>query len=275
MTATEIGGLLRERLGDKVLEVHDDALSGWVKVERAAFVDACRLLRDDPRTQMEVLHSLTAVDRIARFEVVVHLCSIAKKHAVALKADTASRDDVAFPSVTSVWPAADWHERETYDMFGVVFEGHPHLRRILLPSDWEGWPLRKDEGNPLEYHGIPGIATIRGLEEAHRAQQAVERAEKYGGAAPAKAAAKPAGGSPPAPGGAPAAPGGAPKAPPMPGGAPKAPPLPGGAPKAPPLPGGAAPKPPGAPTPPKPPSGGGAPPLPPGFKSPPPKGDAS
>jgi hypothetical protein len=113
--------------------------------------------------------------------VVIHLYSIRRKHAFCIKVKTPSRDDATCPSVTPVWPAADWHERETWDLMGVKFVGHPHLRRILLPEDWQGHPLRKDEGNPLEYHGIPGIAAIRGAEETLRADEAVKKSQRAGG----------------------------------------------------------------------------------------------
>jgi NADH-quinone oxidoreductase subunit C len=66
------------------------------------------------------------------------------------------RDGGHIASVADVWPAADWHEREVFDMFGVIFDGHPDFRRILCPDDWVGYPLRKDYEFPLEYHGIPG-----------------------------------------------------------------------------------------------------------------------
>ncbi len=279
MTATEIADALRDRFGDKVLEVHDDERSAWARVERDVLVDACRFLRDDARTDLTMCHSVTAVDRLQFFEIVIHLYSVDRKHGFAIKTDTPSREDATCPSVASVWPGADWHEREAYDMFGVIFEGHPNLRRILLPGDWDGYPLRKDEGNPLEYHGIPGIAMIRGLEDQNRAAQTAQFKERYDGgialdlgdkkkpAKPAKAAKPAAGAAPKAPGapkppGAPRPPG-APKAPPMPG-VPRAPapPKPPGAPRppGPPKPPSAA-KPPGPPKPPSPPStdGGGAP----------------
>jgi len=280
LSVAEFGDLLEEQFGDGVLEVSTGDLQEWIKVGRDAYVDACRFLRDDGRTRMEVCHDVTAVDRLAHFEIVVHLYSVDQKHGICVKVDTPSRDDATCPSVTAVWPGANWHERETYDMFGVVFEGHPNLRRILLPSDWEGWPLRKDEGNPLEYHGIPSIGAIRKLEEETRAEESARRAAKHGDAPPAAKAAPAkavSAGAPPLPGGMKmpgAKPGGAPLLPPgmkMP--APKtggAPPLPGGM-KLPP----AAPKPPTPPAaaPPAP-SAGNWPPLPPGFELPPRRGGA-
>lgn len=259
MNTAEIAALLREQFGaEKVPEVHADDGHPFVRVDLSVFRDACRFLRDDARTRFEQCHDLTAVDRVAHFEVVTHLYSLEKRHAVCVKTRTASRDDVTCPSVTPVWDAANWHERECYDMFGIRFDGHPALRRILLPEDWEGWPLRKDEGNPLEYHGIPGIEAIRGAEEKIRADLAAAReAKRSGGAAAAKPAAKAAGGAP----GVPLPPGV--KLPVPPGGAPKPP--------APPLPPGAK-----APPPPPPTAGGAkppAPPLPPGFAPRKPKGE--
>ena len=88
----------------------------------------------------------TAVDwpaRQPRFTVVWEVRSLAARTRVRIKT-TASMPDPQVPSMTSVWPAADWHERETYDLFGIKFEGHPDLRRILMPASWEGHPLRKD-----------------------------------------------------------------------------------------------------------------------------------
>jgi NADH-quinone oxidoreductase subunit C len=172
VTTQEIGALLTERFGkEKVLEVHEDERHGHVRVAREDLVEVARFLRDDPRTRFEQCHDLTAVDWVDHFEVVVHAYSLSKRHSVCVKARTPSRDDNECPSLTSVWPTCDWHERETWDLMGVRFTGHPDLRRIMLPEDWQGHPLRKDEGNPLEYHGIPGIAAIRGAEERLRADE--------------------------------------------------------------------------------------------------------
>lgn len=182
MTTAEIAALLKERFGDKVLEVVETPLHSHVRLAPDVLVKAAEFLRDDDRTAFEQLHDLTAVDWIENFDVVIHLYSIAKKHSLCLKVRTPSRDDATCPSVTPVWPAADWHERETWDLMGVKFVGHPHLRRILLPEDWQGHPLRKDEGNPLEYHGIPGIAAIRGAEENLRGEELVKKSQRAGGA---------------------------------------------------------------------------------------------
>lgn len=103
----------------------------------------CSYLKSNPELQFDYLTSLTAVDWPDRLQVVYHLYSIPHHHNVVLKVDL-DREDSTIPSVTSVWKAADWQEREVYDMFGVNFEGHPCLERILLDTDWEGFPFRKD-----------------------------------------------------------------------------------------------------------------------------------
>ena len=181
MTTAEIAALLKERFKDKVLEVVENERHSHVRLAPDVLVAACEFLRDDERTAFEQLHDVTAVDWVEHFDVVLHLYSIRKKHGLCIKVKTPSRDDATCPSVTPVWPAADWHERETWDLMGVKFTGHPHLRRILLPEDWQGHPLRKDEGNPLEYHGIPGIAAIRNAEEKLRAEEAEKKSQRKGG----------------------------------------------------------------------------------------------
>jgi NADH-quinone oxidoreductase subunit C len=112
-------------------------------VKKDMIVDFCKFLKENPSLQMDYLMSLTAVDWPDRFDVVYHLNSLVNKHYVTLKVKVEKNNPV-IPSVTSIWKAANWQEREVYDMFGIKFEGHPDLRRILLDENWEGFPLRKD-----------------------------------------------------------------------------------------------------------------------------------
>jgi NADH-quinone oxidoreductase subunit C len=117
-----------------------------IYVERGAIREACALLRDNPACPFNFLSDVTCVDWLPnepRFEVIYHLLSIAKKERVRLKVRLDGTSP-AVESVTSVWPGANYFEREVYDLFGVRFTGHPYLRRILMPEDWEGYPLRKD-----------------------------------------------------------------------------------------------------------------------------------
>jgi len=123
-----------------------------VPVDR--LIDIARTLRDNPAMQFNYLVDVTAVDwmgRTPRFDVVYHLYSIPLNHAIRMKVRVDDGQHV--PSLTGLWELANWGERETYDMFGIVFDGHPDLRRILLPEDWQdGFPLRKDF--PIGGYGI-------------------------------------------------------------------------------------------------------------------------
>ena len=98
--------------------------------------------------------SLTALDQGETLLCVYHLLSYRHHHTVALKASV-PRTDPHLPSCVGVWPAADWYEREAFDLFGIRFDGHPDLRRLLLPEDWPGHPMRKDWKEPPTYNGIP------------------------------------------------------------------------------------------------------------------------
>lgn len=128
-----------------------------IKPERIA--EVCQVMRDDGALRFELCSSVSAVDYLGsderRLHVVYHLTSMTYRRRVRLEA-AVPVGQPRLPSVTSVYPTADWQERETYDMFGVVFEGHPNLTRILMPDDWEGHPQRKDYplgGVPVEYKG--------------------------------------------------------------------------------------------------------------------------
>ena len=143
---------LRAALPDAVIDVAYYAREVTVRVPRERIVEVLHFLKSDPRTACDLLTDLTAVDwpkRPQRFEIVYHLYSIPRNHRLRLRVWAAEGE--AVPSATAVYHAADWHEREVFDMFGVPFEGHPDLRRILMPDEWRGHPLRKEY--PLE--GFP------------------------------------------------------------------------------------------------------------------------
>lgn len=117
-----------------------------IYVGRSSIREACVFLRDDANCPFNFLSDVTCVDwypQEPRFEVVYHLFSIRNKERVRLKVKL-DGDNPALESVVSVWPAANFFEREVYDLFGVRFNGHPYLRRLLMPENWEGHPLRKD-----------------------------------------------------------------------------------------------------------------------------------
>jgi len=120
--------------------------------------EVCQIMRNDESLRFELCSSVDAVDYLGsdsrRFHISYQLTSMTYRRRVRLEAAVA--EGVALPSVTSIYPTADWQEREIYDMFGVVFAGHPNLTRILMPDDWEGHPQRKDYplgGVPVEYKG--------------------------------------------------------------------------------------------------------------------------
>lgn len=155
-----------------------EQISCWVGdwaviVPATRFAEVCRFLRDQPGCQFDYLSDLTAVDwptRDKRFDLVACLYSTALRHRVRVKARVA--DGEAVPSVTGVWPAANWLEREVYDMFGVTFTGHPDLRRMLMPFDWQGHPQRKDY--PLEG---PGELLMENPQDWLKARQAAAEAD--------------------------------------------------------------------------------------------------
>ncbi len=122
-------------------------------------------LKTDPGTAFDVLMCLTGYDRGPGepMGVAYNLQSLEHTHKLEIRIET-PRDDSVIPSVAHLWRTADWHEREAYDMFGITFDGHPDLRRMLLPDDWEGHPLRKDYQTPDFYHGIPIPKDKRGWE---------------------------------------------------------------------------------------------------------------
>lgn len=146
---------LRTRFGDVVGDLGGTAQSPSLTVAPEHVVDVCRHLRDDLELDFDCLSSLAGVDYPKRevIQIVYLLFSYRHRHSFTLKVDV-PRDDPRVATVVPLWSTADWHEREVFDLLGVVFEGHPDLRRILMPEDWPGHPLRKDFVEPETYHGI-------------------------------------------------------------------------------------------------------------------------
>lgn len=154
MTPPEIFEAIRRKFPDAVVQTGEAKVDPFAVLRKERLVEVCRFLRDEPTLQFNYLSCVSGVDDAKTFWVVYHLYSIPKNHRVTLKID-AGRDDPEVPSVSGIWPTANWHEREAYDLVGIRFSGHPDLRRILLPEDWEGHPLRKDYDFPEEYQSIP------------------------------------------------------------------------------------------------------------------------
>jgi NADH-quinone oxidoreductase subunit C len=154
MNASEIASLLKDLFGDVILESKPEVASPWSVVDPTRILEVCRFMCDDGRLKMDHLELLGGVDFKDRIEVVYVLNSLTYHHRYTLKCRL-PRENPAIQTVESVWKVANWHEREAYDMFGIVFEGHSDLRRILCPDDWEGFPLRKDYKYPKSYRDMP------------------------------------------------------------------------------------------------------------------------
>jgi NADH-quinone oxidoreductase subunit C len=149
--AGEMAARLRERFDD-VLEARGEVT---VTVGRQELVETLRSLRDDPELRLDFLSDVSCTDwpgREPRIWMAYHLASWERAHRLRIKVGVPG-DDLRVPTAVGVFPAADWQEREVYDFFGVTFDGHPDLRRILMPEEWEGHPLRKD-------HPLGGVATM-------------------------------------------------------------------------------------------------------------------
>ncbi len=157
MTAEEIYRHGLERIPAGTLgELAAEAVQPWVTVTPASLLDVLTVFRDDPALAFECLDCLTVTDIMdeGQMEVVYHLYSYKHQHLFVVKSRT-GRDEPQVPSVTGLWPAADWYEREQYDMFGVRFTGHPNLTRLFLPDEWVGHPMRLDWKEGETALGIP------------------------------------------------------------------------------------------------------------------------
>jgi NADH-quinone oxidoreductase subunit C len=154
MNTQEIFTSLTKALPQAGLTLDEIQPLGVINVPAAALLDVARKLRDLPELNFEYLQCLSGMEKGAEFLTVTHLYSMKHAHSVALRC-AVPKDAAVMPSLCAVWPAAEWYEREAYDMYGIRFDNHPDLCRILLAEDWEGYPLRKDYKAPESFHGIP------------------------------------------------------------------------------------------------------------------------
>ena len=160
MTFSEITDLLTDQFGPEI-QITTQNLQPYLTVQTSQLVDICQFLRDDERLFFDLLACVTAIDNGGEantMEVIYNLTSIPYEHNLMLKVmvprNAGARQWPSVPSVAHIWRTADWHEREAFDLVGIQFEGHPDLRRILLPTDWVGHPLRTDYQEEEQYHGI-------------------------------------------------------------------------------------------------------------------------
>jgi NADH-quinone oxidoreductase subunit C len=147
----KVVGKVQEKFGEGILSVSEFRDEVTIRVKQQLWLEVHQFLSNDPDCDFKMLIDETCADypiRDERFDVISHLLSVTKRQRLRVKAATTEKIASLYP----VYKAANWAEREAYDMFGVIFEGHPDLRRILMAEDWEGFPLRKDY--PVEGYGI-------------------------------------------------------------------------------------------------------------------------
>ncbi len=177
MTTNEIHDRLKARFGEDVGPLTEPKIDPFCVVKRERIVEVCRFLKGEPGLEMDFLEDETAVDWPKRnvIEIVYHLLSYRHRHAIVLKVE-ADRAAPTVPSVEGVWKTANWFEREIWDLFGVTFTGHPDLRRIMLPDDWVGHPLRKDYQEAGGWHGMSNVrenplVELKRLDDARKAEK--------------------------------------------------------------------------------------------------------
>lgn len=154
MEAKEIYQKLKDRFQDAVLDFNEEALQPFIVVAADKVDEIAEFLRDDDDLQFDYLNSVSGVDLGENLGVVYHMYSMSKEHKMVIKVEV-PKEKPDVKTVSHIWRTADWHEREAYDLLGIRFVNHPDLRRILLPDDWEGHPLRKDYVPQDSWHGIP------------------------------------------------------------------------------------------------------------------------
>ena len=162
MSFEEIKNIIITKFGaEAILKEETTIMQPQLTIAPNFLPDICSYLHTHSQLYFDFLSCITGIDNgpdKGTMEVLYHLYSIPFNHHMVLRVEIVrnkeNENSPTVPSVTNIWKSADWHEREVYDMFGILFEGHPDLRRILLPADWEGFPLRKDYKQQDYYHGV-------------------------------------------------------------------------------------------------------------------------
>jgi NADH-quinone oxidoreductase subunit C len=162
VTFPEITDLVVQQFGSEIVVAENtQAVQPSITVPAQQIASVCQFLYENEQTYMDLLECLTAIDNgpeACTMEVIYHLYSIPYEHALVLRIVFPRNEKPdhlpEVPTVSHIWRTANWHEREAFDLFGIFFTGHPDLRRILLPADWQGYPLRKDYTEQETYHGI-------------------------------------------------------------------------------------------------------------------------
>jgi NADH-quinone oxidoreductase subunit C len=156
VTSQEIYTRLKDKFGESVLSFEEIVAEAFIVVAPESIADVAQYLAENEALAFDFLMCLSGVDLSVKdttLEIVYHLSSMTHRHKAVLKV-IVPKENPHVPTVENIWKTANWHERETYDLYGIVFEGHSDLQRILLPDDWEGYPLRKDYKEPEFYRGM-------------------------------------------------------------------------------------------------------------------------
>ncbi|WP_420581876.1 NADH-quinone oxidoreductase subunit C [Reichenbachiella sp.] len=160
MTTEEFKNLIASKIGeDAVLSIDENATPTALVIDSSKVEEVMTLLKDDEASFCDLLSCLTAIDNgveVNTMEVIYNLYSIPLEHSVMIKT-VIPRENPEIATVSHLWQTANWHEREAFDLFGIIFNNHPDLRRILMPADWGGHPMRKDYEEPATYRGMKTI----------------------------------------------------------------------------------------------------------------------
>ena len=155
MTINEILFSLTSKFKDASCTIEDSQPKSSIRVDSKYIKEAATYLRDNVDLDFDCLMCLSGVETPEELQVVYNLYSMKHSHRLTIKCGGSKEEEFSLSTVSDVWKTANWHEREAYDMYGIKFDGHPDMTRILCPDDWEGHPLRKDYIAQESWHGIP------------------------------------------------------------------------------------------------------------------------